>query len=198
MQELKLALSVKKRSAPGPDRIHYEMICQLSPESLEGLLCYFNQLWMQAYFPRAWKEAHVIPLLKPGKDPSAPSSYRPIALTSSLGKIFERLINRRLVFFLESQNFFDLNQCGFRGGRSPVDHLVRLESTIRNAFVSKQHCVSVFFDLEKAYDTTWRYGILQDLFSSGVRGRMLLTIKNFLSERTFRVRLGTAFSDPFV
>ena len=49
-------------------------------------------------------------------------------------------------------------------GKSTVDHLVRLESFIRDAFLNKQEVVSVFFDLEKAYDTTWKHGILKDLF----------------------------------
>ncbi|MCZ6925167.1 MAG: hypothetical protein O7D30_07560 [Rickettsia endosymbiont of Ixodes persulcatus] len=54
-----------------------------------------------------------------------------------------------------------------------LDHLVRLETVIREAFVNRQNCVSVFFDLEKAYDTAWRYGILQDLHGYGIRGHML-------------------------
>uniref|UniRef100_A0A0K8RDZ0 Putative outcast ele5 orf2-h 1e-60-j 4 n=1 Tax=Ixodes ricinus TaxID=34613 RepID=A0A0K8RDZ0_IXORI len=97
MGELKVA--AKKQSAPGPDKIHYEMLRHLSPESLCHLLTFFNHLWKQAAFPQCWKCAHVIPLLKHGKDPSIPSSYRPIALTSCLGKTYERLINRRLLLF---------------------------------------------------------------------------------------------------
>lgn len=158
---------------------------------------FFNHLWKAAAFPRCWKSAHIIPLLKPGKDPSLPASYRPIALTSCLGKTYERLINRRLVYFLEEENILDINQCGFREGRSATDHLVRLETFIREAFVHRQHCVSVFFDLQKAYDTTWRYGILRDLHNYGVRGRMLQCVQNFLSDRTFQVRLGSTLSDVF-
>lgn len=196
--ELKLALDTKKQSSPGPDSIHYEMLRRLSLESFGQLLKFFNRLWEDSYFPDAWKCAHVIPFLKPGKDPSCPSSYRPIALTSCLGKTYERLINRRLVYFLETNNILDKNQCGFRQGRSTLDHLVRLETLIREAFVNRQHCVSVFFDLEKAYDTTWRHGILQDLLAYGVRGRMLRCIKAYLTGRTFQVRLGTTLSDIFV
>jgi hypothetical protein len=47
----------------------------------------------------------------------------------------------------------------FRQGRSTLDHLVRFETFIRNAFAKKEHAVSIFFDLEKAYDTTWKYMI---------------------------------------
>ena len=55
-------------------------------------------------------------------------------------------------------------QCGFRSKRSTVDHLVRFETFCREAFIHNQHLVSVFFDLEKDYDTTWKYGIMKDPF----------------------------------
>ena len=51
-------------------------------------------------------------------------------------------------------------QCDFRSKRSTVDHLVRFETFCREAFIHNQHLVSVFFDLEKAYDTTWKYEII--------------------------------------
>ena len=57
--------------------------------------------------------------------------------------------------------------------------------------------MSVFFDLEKAYDTTWKYGILQDLYQAGLRGRMPLFISYFLENRNFRVRLGSTLSDQY-
>ena len=53
----------------------------------------------------------------------------------------------------------------------------------------------VFFDLEKAYDTTWKYGILRDLHDAGLRGRLPVFISNFLNERYFRVRIGSCLSD---
>ena len=48
----------------------------------------------------------------------------------------------------------------FYENRSTIDQLIRLDTLIRDAFVNKEHAVSVFFDLEKAYDTIWKYGIL--------------------------------------
>ena len=55
--------------------------------------------------------------------------------------------------------------------------------------------VSIFLDLEKAYDTTWKYGIMNNLHDMDLRGRLPLFIQNFLSERKFRVRVGTSLSD---
>ena len=69
--------------------------------------------------------------------------------------------NKRLVWFLDTNNILTHIQCGFRKNCSTIDQLVRLDTLIRDAFVNKEHAVSVFFDLEKAYDTTWKYGILK-------------------------------------
>ena len=119
-----------------------------------------------------WRLATVIPIPKPGKDHAEPTNYRPIALTSCLCKTLERMINKRLIWYLESNNLLSRYQSGFRAGRSTNDNLVKLETFIRDAFVKKEHVVAVFFDLEKAYDTTWRYGIMKDIHKLGLRGRL--------------------------
>ena len=100
--------------------------------------------------PKSWKEATIIPIPKPGKDNTNPNNYRPIALTSCICKTLERMINERLVWYLEKNNIITEFQSGFRHQRSTNDHLVRLETFIREAFVKKEHLVAVFFDLEKA------------------------------------------------
>ena len=92
------------------------------------------------------------------------------------------MINDRLIWYLEHKNILTNIQCGFRKWKSTVDHLVRLESFIRDAFLNKQEVVSIFFDLEKAYDTTWKHGILKDLFEAGLRGRMPVFISKFLKK----------------
>jgi hypothetical protein len=53
--------------------------------------------------------------------------------------------------------------------------------------------VSNFFDLEKAYDTTWKYGILKDLFDMWLKGKLPIFISNFLSDREFNVRVNSTF-----
>ena len=134
---------------------------------------------MSGDIPISWKEALIIPIPKPGKDTTDPINYRPISLTSCICKTFERMINNRLVWYLESKGIITNFQSGFRKQRSTNDHFVRLETVIREAFVNKQHLVSIFFDLEKAYDTTWKYGILKDLKDSGLNGRLPTFILNF-------------------
>ena len=98
---------------------------------------------------------------------------------------------------LESNNHISRFQSGFRSDRSTTDNLVRLETFIRDAFIKKEHVVAVFFDLEKVYDTTWRYGILKDIHKLGLRGRLPTFIENFLADRTMQVRVGSSLSDYY-
>ena len=79
------------------------------------------------------------------------------------------MINTRLVWYLEYNNIISPVQSGFLSERSTNDNLVRL---IRDVFIKKEHVVAVFFDLEKAYDTTWKYGILRDLHEAGMKGTL--------------------------
>ena len=151
----------------------------------------------QEFFPESWRLATIIPIPKPGKDHAEPTNYRPIALTSCLCKTLERMINKRLVWYLESNNLITKFQSGFRAERSTNDNLVRLELFIRDAFIKREHVVAVFFDLEKAHDTTWRYGILKDLHNFGLKGRLPNFIKSFLEDRTIQVRVGSTLSDLF-
>ena len=105
------------------------------------------------------------------------------------------MINERLVWYLESNNLITEFQSGFRHQRSTQDHLVRFETFVPEAFIKKEHLVSVFFDLEKAYDTTWKYGIMNDLHDFGLKGRLPNFIQNFLTDRQFQVRVGSTLSD---
>ena len=63
--------------------------------------------------PEVWKAAHLVPILKKGKDMTNPSSYRPISLLSCVGKLMERVITRRLTWFLETNNVFSPSQTGY-------------------------------------------------------------------------------------
>ena len=172
----------------GVDEIHYQMLKHLPENSLETLLNIFNYIWTTGKFLEDWTYATIIQIPKP--DPKEPNNYRPIALTSCLCKTLERMVNKRLTWFLESNNHISRFQSGFRSDHSTNDYLVRLETFIRDAFIKKEHVVSVFFYLEKAYDTTWRYDILKDIHKLGLRGRLPTFIENFLADRTMQVRVG--------
>ena len=154
-----------------------------------------NKLWIAKEYPAMWNKEIKLPFLKPGKNPSLPSSYRPISLTSSICKLFERMVNHRLMWFLERHNILSPEQSGFRRNRSTMDALTQLTSFIEKGFKEKKHTIAVFFDLEKAYDTVWRCGILSAIQELGLRGNLPTFIERFLSSREFCVRVGAAHSE---
>ena len=161
LTELHGALSKAHDTSPGPDYIHYQLLKHLPNSSLRVLLQCFNNIWKTGNIPKTWKEATVSPIPKPDKDNANPTNYRPIALTSCSCKTMQHMINDRLTWFFEANNIIANFQSGFRRNRSTNDHLVRLESFIGEAFIKKEHSVSVFFDLEKAYDTTYMKSVLK-------------------------------------
>ncbi|GBN93994.1 putative RNA-directed DNA polymerase from transposon X-element [Araneus ventricosus] len=174
------------------------MIKHLTTESQDALLHFYNRIWQEQYFPTLWQQAIIIPLLKPGKDPKNPSNYRPIALTYCLCKLLERMINRRLIYYLDTNKSLHPSQSGFRKGRSTIDNLLALETDVRLSFLQRKHLVAIFFDIEKAYDRIWKYGILKDLHDLGLRGNLPICIKKFLKLRKFRVKVESEFSDFFI
>ena len=102
--------------------------------------------------------------------------------------------NHRLTWFLQDNNIITKYQCGFQKSKRTKDHLVRLESYIRQGFVKNQHTVGIFFDLEKAYGTTWKGVIMKDLHEIGLKGRLPLFIDNFLKGRKFKISLDSTHS----
>jgi len=179
------------------DDIHYQMLKHLPPNAVNTLLQALKNIWFSDNFLANWHTFTIIPVPKPAKDTSDPNNYRPIVLTSCLCKVMERMVNNRLVWFLEINKLITPLQCGFRKQRSTADHLVCLEYFIREAFIQQQHAVAIFFDLEKAYDCTWKYGIMKDLHQAGLRGRLPCFIEGFFKNRQFSVRLGACLSGLF-
>ena len=100
------------------------------------------------------------------------------------------MVNERLVWYLEKNGLLAKQQCGYPANRYTVDHLICLETFIRDAFIQNQH-----WFLQKAYDTTWKHGIQQDLHDMGIRGNLPIFIGNFLTDITFQIHLGTILSD---
>ena len=105
-----------------------------------------------------------------------------------LFKRIEQMINDHLVWYLESSSLITEAQSGFCKTQSTMNHLVRFETFVREGFLNREHVVSIFFDLEKANDTIWKYGIMKDLHDMDLRGRLALFIQTFLSEKKFRVK----------
>lgn len=191
---IKNAVRRMKQSTPGVDGISYCMMKHFSETSMEVILTFYNRIWMEGIIPQNWKEALIIPIKKPGKDPSNPINYRPIDLTSHLCKVMERMITDRMTYHLEKINWFSSYQSGFRCGRGTMDPIVYLEDEIRKAFINKKSVIAVFFDIEKAYDMLWKEGVLIKSQKMSIKEIMYNWIKEFLIGRSIRVKVGGAIS----
>ena len=165
------------------------MVQHLGPTARKKLLELYNLSWKTGFFPTAWKEAIIIPILKKGKNPMEKTSYRPISLLSCLGKTLERIINKRLMWHLETNNLITKEQTAFRKNRNTEDQLIYLAQSIENAFQEKKKTIATFLDLSKAFDKVWKKGLLLKLLTSGIAGRMFNWIQNFLCHRTAKVKL---------
>ena len=101
--ELRQSKQRANDSATGLDQVQYQLLTHLPNSALSILVKVYNHVWESGCFPPLWHEAVVIPIPKPSKDHSDPSHFRPVALTSCLCKMMERMINARLMWSLESQ-----------------------------------------------------------------------------------------------
>lgn len=195
LEELEDALNLCHSSSPGPDNIQYDFLLHLPAIGKKYLLGLYNLIYETGTFPDSWREAIVIPIHKPGKPRDAAGSYRPISLTCTMCKLLEKILNRRLLWYLESKNLIAPTQSGFRKHRCTLDNIVSLESEVHEAFANKQHLLATFFDIEKAYDMVWRFGVLISLDQWGINGSMLDFIRNFLHNRSIKVKVGDKYSE---
>ena len=195
MTELKTSLRKSHNTTTGPDEIPYEFLKQLPKISLQYLLQIFTNIWHSGNIPSSWKQATMIPIPKFAKNTTNPTNYRPKALTSCICKTLEQMINNKLTWFLEKNKLITNLQTDFIKARSTIDHLIRSETLIRESFAKKEHMTAIFFYIKKAYDTTWKYGIIKDLENIGLKGKLPIFIKNFLNNRKFQVWIGTTLSE---
>jgi hypothetical protein len=116
---------------------------------------------------KEWKHAVVIPIPKPGKDPSNPSNYRPISLLSSISKVFERIILKRLNTFVSTQNVLPNHQFGFRAAHSTSHQLNRVVRHVKNKIGWSQSTGMLLLDVKKAFDSVWHDTLLHKLIHQG-------------------------------
>ena len=199
LQELNTAIKkLKKKKSPGPDGITNEMIIHLDTTARLKLLEIFNLSWEEGRVPQMWKEAIMIPIHKKGKDKTKSSSYRPISLTSCVVKTMERIVNRRLMFHLETGKNISEEQAGFRQFRSTEDQVTYLSQEIEDAFQEKKVLFATWIDLQKAFDKVWTDGLLVKAQRCGVGGRMYKWITSFLHNRKARVTVDGKLSRKFL
>ena len=141
----------------------------------------FNVSFERGSLPREWKLAHIVPI--PKKVGCRIPLHRPISLLSVTGKLLDRIAAERVTHHAERNQWFAPFQGGFRRGRSTTDQLLEFRERIAFAQRTGNVCVASFLDLSRAYDRTWRAGVIYKLIKLGLRGRLLAWIINFLQDR---------------
>ena len=199
INELKQAIrSAKNNKSPGDDGLPYELLKHLHKNALKIMLNFYNNIWEGGKMPKDWHHAIILPLLKPGKIPSNPESYRPISLTPTICKVMETMVTKRLQWFLEKNNLISKSQSGFRKHRCTSDQILKLQDTILKKLKNKEHVLAIFIDFERAYDMLHVPTLLKKIQNLGIVGNTYDWVENFLSHRSFQVKVGTELSDTFL
>ncbi|PNF15438.1 hypothetical protein B7P43_G18173, partial [Cryptotermes secundus] len=145
----KLIKSLKLRKACGIDGIPNECLRHLPRRPLVHLTHLFNHCFRLSHFPNTGKEAKVITLLKPGKDPKFSQNVRPISLLSTSGKLFEKVIFKFLRKHTEERVLLNASQFGFRARHSTTLQCMRLADHVTHNFNNKMSTAAVVLDIEK-------------------------------------------------
>jgi hypothetical protein len=152
---------------------------------------HFNQLMQQGTFPSELKVGKVTPIYKKDNQELL-ENYRPISILPIFGKLFEKIIYRRLYSFFVSQGILHEKQFGFREGHSTSHALNYSMELVQSALKRKQHVLAIFIDLSKAFDTLDHNILLDKLLTYGIRGSAHKLISSYLTGRS---QYTTAFGE---
>ena len=182
-------------AASGPDGIAAIFLKKCKASLSKTLFHLWRDCLDQGITPRKLKEGHIIPIHKGGHQGVA-ANYRPVALTSHLIKIFEKVIRSYLVSFLEENNIFNPDQHGFRLGRSCLSQLLTHYDRIISILEKGLNVDTIYLDFAKAFDKVDHSLVLKKLSILGIRGKILGWIKSFLTNRTQKVVVNGFLSEP--
>ena len=183
----KLICNLPRKASGGHDNISNILLKEIGPSILPVLVEIFNDSIHVGIFPNTMKLAEVIPLHK-GKERFIESHYRPISLLTTISKLLERVVCKRVYDFLNRTGQINPTQYGFRANHScdnAVNHLVR--KVVKN-LEKKNDTVVVYLDLSKAFDTLEHEIVLSKMSRYGIRGAPLQWFRDYLSDRKLRVR----------
>jgi hypothetical protein len=141
-----------KKKASGPDRIPNEVLSLCASELADTLTAVFNRCIREDVFPSAWRSATTAIIRKFNKpDYTAPGAYRPIALLSTLSKVFETVIANRLTFWAESRKILPEGQSGGRRGKGCEDAMMALTMWVWQKWREGKTVTALFLDVKSAY-----------------------------------------------
>lgn len=184
-----LIKGLPSRKSPGFDSVTSLHLKNLPITAVTLLTFILNFFLSAAVFPTSWKNAKVITLPKPGKNPTYPQNLRPISLLSTISKLYERILLRRIWNHINLHQLIPHQQFGFRTGHSTVLQIQRVVEHITASFQRKQHTVALFLDVKEAFDRVWHNGLLCKLIQFNFPDTLVHCIADYLTSRSFQVYL---------
>uniref|UniRef100_A0A3B3CJV2 Reverse transcriptase domain-containing protein n=1 Tax=Oryzias melastigma TaxID=30732 RepID=A0A3B3CJV2_ORYME len=180
--------------APGVDEVRPEYLKSLDVVGVSWLTRLCSIAWQTGTVPLDWQTGVVVPLFKKG-DRRVCSNYRGITLLSLPGKVYARVLERRVRPIVEPQ--IQEQQCGFRPGRGTVDQLYTLFRVLEGSWEFAHPVHMCFVDLEKAFDRVPRCVLWRVLWEYGVRGALLRAVRSLYDRSRSLVRMAGSKSDLF-
>lgn len=180
-------LSFKSKKAPGPDGVSPEILKLAGLTSPEVLLKVYNRVIRTGLFPKVWKIARVVLISKPGKPEFSPSSYRPLCLLNTPGKLFESILTKRVQERLGDAGLSN-QQYGFRAGRSTVDAIKAVYTIAETERNKSRHtrklCLLITVDIRNAFGTApWSDIINAMEREKGLPAYMIRLVKSYFKDR---------------
>ncbi|CAB0030692.1 unnamed protein product [Trichogramma brassicae] len=191
MEEFRRAMSrIRDAAAPGPDGVPNKVLKLAMQARPELFLDVYNACLTEGVFPACWKMQRLVLLPKGDKPPEEPSSYRPLCMLNTAGKILERIICNRIEEHTETETGLSEMQFGFRKSRSTIDAIRIVVETARSAIagrrwrrVTKNYCAIITLDVKNAFNSARWSRVLQALRNLGVPDYVLKLIRSYFSER---------------
>ncbi|XP_054289373.1 uncharacterized protein LOC129004771 [Macrosteles quadrilineatus] len=152
-----------------------------------------NACLSKGIFPDSLKTARTIPIYKKG-DPKILANFRPISILPIFSKVFETIMKKQLVEWLETHDLLNNAQHGFRSGRSTTTALLNLAEIITDAFENSESVQLDLCDLSKAFDVVSHDILVAKLSKYGISGMVLKTLAGYLEDRKQIVSLSGASS----
>ena len=176
------------------DGFHTKMLRYSGPSLSLILTHLFNCCIQKQHW--VWKKGKVIFIPKSGKkDYLEPKSYRPITLSSIVGKILESILSQKVLSIISINNYLDDNQEGFRKGRGTSRLLYKIFTDLREVTTSNLKGMLISIDLEKAFDSVNTNILITKLHLAGIKGDLLGIINNLLSTRKIQIILDDFISE---
>ena len=176
--------------ASGPDCIPVVVLKNCEPELSYILAELFNKCLKESCFPDCWKISLVVPVFKNVGERSTAKNYHPVSLLSVVCKVFEKLVNNRIVDHLEKCDLISDFQYGFRSSRLTADLLTVVSDRIARAFNRSGSTRAEALHISKAFDRVWHAGLLQKPKSYRISGQIFGLISSFTSNRQLRGSFG--------